>query len=122
MIAYDWDETRPGALEIDLVEHNGESSLGTFADTLTVTDVVSGYTIRRALLGKSQLAVLLELEHIIAASWPMQPWGIHSDNGQEFLNAHLKTFCASNNIRFTSSHLQKKQPNIAFASLKEVAR
>jgi hypothetical protein len=28
MIAYDWDETRPGALEIDLVEHNGGSPLG----------------------------------------------------------------------------------------------
>ena len=110
MIAYDWDETRPGALEIDLVEHNGGSSLGHFAYTLTVTDVVSGYTRRRALLGKSQLAVLRELKHIIA-EWPMQPWGIHSDNGQEFLNAHLKTFCASNNIRFTRSRPYRKNDN-----------
>jgi len=110
MIAYDWDETRPGALEIDLVEHNGGSSLGHFAYTLTVTDVVSGYTRRRALLGKSQLAVLRELKHIIA-KWPMQPWGIHSDNGQEFLNAHLKTFCASNHIRFTRSRPYRKNDN-----------
>jgi len=110
MIAYDWDETRPGALEIDLVEHNGGSSLGHFAYTLTVTDVVSGYTRRRALLGRSQLAVLRELKLIIA-EWPMRPWGIHSDNGQEFLNAHLRTFCASNHIRFTRSRPYRKNDN-----------
>src|SRR5690606_5039374 len=27
---YDWDEKRPGALEIDLVEHNGGSAQGQF--------------------------------------------------------------------------------------------
>lgn len=110
MTTYDWNEMRPGALEIDLVEHNGGSSLGHFAYTLTVTDVVSGYTRRRALLGKSQLAVLRELKHIIA-EWPMKPWAIHSDNGQEFLNAHLKTFCAANNIHFTRSHPYRKNDN-----------
>ncbi|WP_245605589.1 hypothetical protein [Thermicanus aegyptius] len=34
-----------------------------------------------------------------------------SDNGQEFLNAHLKTFCASNNIRFTRSRPYRKNDN-----------
>lgn len=110
MVAYDWDESRPGALEIDLVEHNGGSSLGHFAYTLTVTDVVTGYTRRRALLGKSQLAVLGALKHLLS-EWPMPPWGIHSDNGQEFLNAHLRTFCASNNIRFTRSRPYRKNDN-----------
>lgn len=45
---YDWDETRPGALEVDLVEHNGGSSLGHFAYTLSVVNVVSGFSRRRA--------------------------------------------------------------------------
>jgi hypothetical protein len=35
---YDSGEMRPGALEADLVEHNGGSSLGHFAYTLTVVD------------------------------------------------------------------------------------
>ena len=43
--------------------------------------------------------------------WPMQPWGIHSDNGQEFLNAHLKTFCASNQFRFSRSRPYRKNDN-----------
>jgi len=110
MIAYDWDETRPGALEIDLVEHNGGSSLGHYAYTLTVTDVVSGYTRRRAVLGKSQLAVLRELK-LIVSEWPMKPWGIHSDNGQEFLNAHLKTYCSTAGIYFTRSRPYRKNDN-----------
>jgi len=65
-----------------LVKHNGGSSPGQFTYTLTVTDVVTGYPRRRALLGKSQLAVLRELQHILS-EWPMQPWGIHCDNGQD---------------------------------------
>jgi hypothetical protein len=28
--SYAWDEERPGALQVDLVEHNGGSSLGQF--------------------------------------------------------------------------------------------
>lgn len=110
MIPYDWDENKPGALEIDLVEHNGGSSLGHFAYTLTVVDVVTGYTRRRALLGKSQLAVLREIKLIIS-EWSMKPWCIHSDNGQEFLNAHLKTFCSSSQIRFTRSRPYRKNDN-----------
>jgi transposase InsO family protein len=110
MITYDWDESKPGALEIDLVEHNGGSSLGHFAYTLTVVDVVTGYTRRRALLGKSQLAVLRELKLIIS-EWPIKPWGIHSDNGQEFLNDHLRRYCASTQIQFTRSRPYRKNDN-----------
>ncbi|HEY8450226.1 MAG TPA: hypothetical protein VIL95_07095 [Bacillota bacterium] len=51
---YDWNESRIGALKIDVVEHNGGSSLGYFAYTLTVVDIVSGWSRRRAILGRSQ--------------------------------------------------------------------
>jgi transposase InsO family protein len=33
----------------------------------------------------------------------MKPWRIHSDNGQEFLNGHLKRFCTEAQIEFTRS-------------------
>jgi hypothetical protein len=42
IITYDWNETRLGALEIDLVEYNGGSSFEHFAYTPTVTNVVTG--------------------------------------------------------------------------------
>jgi transposase InsO family protein len=107
---YHWDEKRPGALEIDLVEHNGGSSLGHFAYTLTVVDIVTGYSRRRALLGRSQNAVFNELKQILS-EWPYQPWGLHSDNGSEFLNNQLYRFCKEQNIHFTRSRPYRKNDN-----------
>lgn len=107
---YAWDEDRPGALEVDLVEHNGGSSLGHFAYTLTVVDVVSGYSRRRAILGRSQLAVFQELKAIIA-EWPFKPWGLHTDNGSEFLSRHLLRFCQENGLAFTRSRPYRKNDN-----------
>jgi hypothetical protein len=44
---YRWNEDRPGALEVDLVEHNGGSTGGHYACTLSVVDVVSGWSARK---------------------------------------------------------------------------
>lgn len=107
MERYSYKENRPGALEIDLVEHNGGSSLGHFAYTLSVVDVVTGISRRRALLGKGQLGIHRELKQIIA-EWPYNIWCIHSDNGSEFINDHLFRFCKANNIKFTRSRPYKK--------------
>ena len=38
----EWNEQRPGFVEIDLVGHDGGDSHGEFAQTLTVTDVCTG--------------------------------------------------------------------------------
>ena len=107
---YDWDEQRPGALEIDLVEHNGGSSSGHYAYTLSVVDIVSGYSRRRAILGRSQLAVFQALQQIVD-EWPMKPWGLHSDNGSEFMSDHLKRFCKDRQLAFTRSRPYKKNDN-----------
>ena len=107
---YSYKEDRPGALEIDLVEHNGGSSLGHFAYTLSVVDVATGISRRRAVLGKGQLGVHKELKRIVL-EWPYKIWGIHTDNGSEFLNAHVLKFCKANTIKFTRSRPYKKNDN-----------
>ncbi|MGD0153712.1 MAG: transposase, partial [Thermacetogeniaceae bacterium] len=107
---YAWDETRPGALEIDLVEHNGGSSLGLFAYTLSVVDVVSGFSRRRAVLGRGQAGVHRELTAIIK-DWPTTVWGLHCDNGSEFISVNLLSFCQKNNLTFTRSRPYKKNDN-----------
>ncbi|MCL6442516.1 MAG: transposase [Alicyclobacillus sp.] len=107
---YDWDEGRPGALEIDLVEHNGGSSLGHFAYTLSVVDVVTGYSRRLAVLGRGQAGVKAALERILT-EWPYPVWGIHSDNGSEFINSHLVRFTKANGLSFTRSRPYKKNDN-----------
>lgn len=107
---YDWDEQRPGALEIDLVEHNGGNTHGHYGYTLTVVDIVSGYSHRRAVLGRAQAVVLGALHHILS-DWPFEPWGLHSDNGNEFLNDQLYRFCQSEKITFTRSQPYRKNDN-----------
>jgi len=107
---YKSGELRPGALEADLVEHNGGSSLGHFAYTLSVVDVATGYSRRRSVLGKGQIGVHRELKKLIM-SWPYPIWGIHTDNGTEFLNEHLVRFCKAHDIKFTRSRPYKKNDN-----------
>ncbi len=107
---YHWDETRPGAVEIDLVEHNGGSSAGHFACTLDVVDVATGWSGRRAVLGRGQAGVFAALQHIVE-NWPFPIWAIHSDNGQEFINQFLIRFCRERALRFTRSRPYKKNDN-----------
>ena len=110
MEKYDSGEMRPGALEADLVEHNGGSSLGHYAYTLTVVDVATGYSRRRAVLGRGQLGVHRELKKILM-SWPYPIWCIHTDNGNEFLNDHLIRYCKANNLKYTRSRPYRKNDN-----------
>lgn len=98
----DWNEARPGFVEIDLVGHEGGDPAGEFASTLTVTDIATGWTENRAVLNKAQKWVLAALEEIVTG-FPFPVLGIDSDNGSEFINAHLLAFCDANEITFTRS-------------------
>jgi len=79
-----WDVQTPGFTEVDLVAHSGNSGADEFAYTLNLTDVHSGWTESRALLGKSQVAVPQALDEI-RASLRFPLLGLDSDNGSEFL-------------------------------------
>ena len=84
-----WDVTSPGFSEVDLVSHSGNSGEGEFAHSLNLTDIHSGWTESRALLGKSQVAVQQALDEI-EGMLPFRLLGVDSDNGSEFINWHLK--------------------------------
>ena len=40
----DWNNPLPGFMEADLVSHGGENVAGSFAHTLVLTDIASGWT------------------------------------------------------------------------------
>jgi hypothetical protein len=96
----DWDDARPGFVEIDLVSHDGGNATGEHAWTLTVTDIATGWTENRAVRNKAEVWVLAALDKIVAG-FPFPVLGIDSDNGSEFINAHLLTYCRDNEITFT---------------------
>jgi hypothetical protein len=105
-----WDVTTPGFTEIDLVSHSGNSASGDFLHSLNVTDIHSTWVESRAVMGKGQIGVLNAMQDIEQAV-PFKLLGIDSDNGSEFINYHLKTFCDQNKIQFTRGRPYKKDDN-----------
>jgi hypothetical protein len=98
----EWDEDRPGFVEIDLVGHEGGNPLGEFCFTLTMTDVASGFTINRSVKNKAAAGVTEAIDHA-RKRFPFPLLGIDSDNGSEFINAHLFDYCTANKLTFTRS-------------------
>ena len=105
-----WDVQVPGFTEIDLVSHSGDSAAGDFCYSLNVTDIHTGWTETRAVWGKGQEAVRAALEAIREAL-PFALRGIDSDNGSEFINAHLWRYCQARAIQFTRGRPYKKDDN-----------
>jgi len=98
----EWTEDTPGFVEIDLVGHEGGNSSGEFCFTLTVTDIATGWTINRSVKNKAAIWVFEAIRHVIA-QFPFPILGVDSDNGSEFINAHLLAYCVENKITFTRS-------------------
>jgi len=103
----DWEEDRPGFLEIDLVPHCGESTEGFYLTTLSTVDVASGWSECRGVWGKGQERVGGAV-HRVRQRLPFPLLGLDSDNGSEFINHHLYNYCHRENITFTRSRSYKK--------------
>ena len=88
----EWDEGRPGFVEVDLVGHEGGNSFGEFCFTLTVTDVATGWTVNRSVKNKAAVWVAQAMEHVRRV-FPFDIEGVDSDNGSEFINAHFFEWC-----------------------------
>jgi hypothetical protein len=109
-IHYPWDERKPGFFEIDTVHHCGERDAGEFCLTLDATDVSSGWVELRPLLNKAQKGVMEALADIQPAL-PFPLLGSDRDNGSEFINHTLLSWCNTHHIAFTRSRPYKKNDN-----------
>lgn len=103
----DWDDARPGFVEIDLVAHCGDSVEGQFLNTLTTTDISTGWTDCEAVLHRSQLLVFQAIKNM-RQRLPFPLLGLDSDNGGEFINDILYRYCLDEQITFTRSRPYKK--------------
>jgi hypothetical protein len=106
----EWDDARPGFVEIDLVGHDGGNARGEFAYTLDVTDVASGWTEPIAVRNRAQVWVFDAIEEA-RRRLPFELVGIDSDNGGEFINRHLIRYCEQQGITFTRSRPYRKNDN-----------
>ncbi len=107
---YDWDDTKPGYVEIDLVGHSGGNASGDFCYSLNMVDVATGWSVVAALKNKAQVWTLNALIQL-RRELPFRLLGIHSDNGSEFINDRFLTYCKENNLRFTRTRTNNKNDN-----------
>jgi len=96
----DWNESKPGFMEADLVAHCGTNTEGSFLHTLTLTDIATGWTECLPLLNRGQEAVVAALKRA-QLLLPFPLLGIDTDNGAEFINMELLAFCEQEHIAFT---------------------
>ena len=103
----DWEDTRVGFFEMDLVAHCGTNIAGTFLWSLVMTDVASGWTECFPLLQRSGQAVVQALQHL-QKILPFRILGLDTDNGSEFINDDLMEFCKDEQITFTRGRVHRK--------------
>ncbi len=103
----DWDDCRVGFMEIDLVGHDGGNVSGDYCQSLDATDVASGWNEQRAIKNKARKWTFEAIEEI-RERLPFPLLGIDSDNGGEFINAHLYEYCEAEQITFTRGRPYRK--------------
>lgn len=106
----EWDEQRPGFVEIDLVGHEGGDPREDYIQTLDMTDVCTGWTETQAVRNKARVWVFEALKEI-RKRLPFKLLGIDSDNGSEFINNHLVGYCEKEEITFTRARPYRKNDN-----------
>jgi hypothetical protein len=103
----DWDDARPGFLEIDLVAHCGSTSAGPFLFTLSTVDVATGWTLCRGVRNRGEAAVFEALAEI-RRRLPFPLLGLDADNGGEFINRTLVHYCEVESITLTRARPYRK--------------
>ena len=107
---------RPGFLQADTVSHGGDSVVGDFIWSLTMTDEKVGFTENQAVWGKTAKNVLPAMRHI-HESLPFELIAINVDNGTEFMNQYVYEYfhyvAEKNQVPFpmTRSRAYRKNDN-----------
>jgi hypothetical protein len=104
------DQKAPGFVEVDLVAHDGGCASGQFLQTLTLTDVATGWTLVRGVRNKAQKWVFPALQFLVSLL-PFAVRGLNADNGGEFINHNLYTWCQLHQVAFTRSRAYRKNDN-----------
>lgn len=106
----DWNEQRPGFMEIDLVAHDGGASSGEYCQILDATDIATGWSEQFSVPTKAQCFVFAAIQDM-RERLPFPLLGLDSDNGSEFINHQLARYCADEEITFTRARSGRKNDN-----------
>ena len=102
-----WDDPAPGFVEADLVAHGGPSAKGSFVQTLTLTDIATGWTECAPLLFREQ-KLLTEVLSAVRKRMPFALLGFDTDNDSVFMNETVKSYCDEAGLVFTRCRPYRK--------------
>jgi hypothetical protein len=108
----DKDVTQPGFTQADTVAHCGNSIAGSYANSITLTDIFSNWTENRALYQKKAPDIRHQINDI-RQSLPFELLALNTDCGSEFLNEEMvgymwNPYPGAKQITFTHSRPYKK--------------
>lgn len=104
------DSQKLGNIEIDFLEHCGQSAAGDFLCSLDTTDIASGWEEWEAIIGRGQLRTKQGLDRA-RDRYPFAWEEIHPDNDSGFINHHLYQYAQETDLGFSRSRPYKKNDN-----------
>jgi len=105
-----WDRSVPGQVQVDLVEHCGQSASGLYGNTVSCADVALGWWEGEIVLGSGQERSCAALDRA-RKRMPFRWIHVHPDNDSSFINWHLYSYCEAEGIEFSRSRPYKKNDN-----------
>lgn len=103
----EWKGVEVGALQADLVLHCGESTEGFYLTTLCAVDVATGWTELQPVWGHGKQRVGTAVHHV-RERLPFPLRSLHTDNGSEFINHILFSWCQREGVQFTRGRSYRK--------------
>jgi hypothetical protein len=99
-------------MEADTVAHCGNNIEGDYIHSITMTDILTGWTESRATWNKGAEGVKVQVQDI-EENLPFPIQGFDCDNGSEFLNYHLYGYFRNRKVpvEFTRSRPNRKNDN-----------
>lgn len=105
--AGDVPPTAPGVIEADTVAHCGPTFAGEFARTLTMTDLVTGWT-ENASIRNNASKWIVQAVGDLQGRFPFPLVVFDSDNGSEFINHDVAGWLQARDIAQTRSRPYRK--------------
>jgi len=105
-----FDRLTPGNIQIDLVEHCGQSAYGDFIYSLSNTDIATGWWEGEAQFSRGMAATVQSVDKA-KQRFPVAWKEIHSDNDSAFINQQLFAYTQKHDIAFSRSRPYHKNDN-----------
>ncbi len=105
-----WNRLAVGNIQIDLVEHCGQLNYGEYINTLSTTDIATGWWVGGAQISRSQKATRNNLRRI-EKQYPFLWKEMHPDNDSAFINWQLFDYAKEKELKFSRSRPYHKNDN-----------